>query len=119
MNTKFKLSIVFALAGLMLSSCKKEPDTKNLWQAVIPPASPIDDAVCLSGSISGTMLAGKTYNVCGDIFINQNDSLIIQEGVTINFKGSTVPVGLGVKGKFDFPALIRLFETLLPHHCWK
>jgi hypothetical protein len=99
MKINFKLSIVFALTGLMLSSCRKDPDTKNLWQAVIPPAAPIDDAVCLSGSISGTMLAGKTYNVCGDIFVNQTDSLIIQEGVTINFKGTTVPVGLGVKGK--------------------
>jgi hypothetical protein len=99
MQQNFKLSMVFALAGLILSSCTKQQDTKNLWQAVIPPAAPIDDAVCLSGSINGTMLAGKTYNVCGDIFVNQNDSLIIQEGVTINFKGTTVPVGLGVKGK--------------------
>jgi hypothetical protein len=99
MQQKFKLSMVFALAGLILSSCTKQQDTKILWQAVIPPAAPISDAVCLSGSISGTMLAGKTYNVCGDIFVNQNDSLIIQEGVTVNFKGTTVPVGLGVKGK--------------------
>ncbi len=99
MQQKFKLSMVFALAGLILSSCTKQQDSKNLWQAVIPPAAPISDAVCLSGSINGTMLAGKTYNVCGDIFVNQNDSLIIQEGVTINFKGTTVPVGLGVKGK--------------------
>jgi len=99
MQQKLKFVWLFALAGMILSSCTKQQDSKNLWQAVIPPASPIDDAVCLSGSISGTMLAGKTYNVCGDIFINQTDSLIIQEGVTINFKGSTVPVGLGVKGK--------------------
>jgi hypothetical protein len=72
---------------------------RTFGKRLLPPAAPISDAVCLSGSINGTMLAGKTYNVCGDIFVNQTDSLIIQEGVTINFKGTTVPVGLGVKGK--------------------
>ncbi len=99
MKQILKLTWLFAFAGLLLSSCRKDPDTKNLWQAVIPPAAPISDAVCLSGAINGTMLAGKTYNVCGDIFVNQTDSLIVQPGVTINFTGGATPVGLGVKGK--------------------
>ncbi|MBA4198740.1 MAG: hypothetical protein C0459_14420 [Chitinophaga sp.] len=45
------------------------------------------------------MLAGKTYNVCGDIYVKAGDSLVIQEGVTVNFIGTgTTPVGLGVQG---------------------
>jgi hypothetical protein len=85
---------------ILFASCKKKLDDKNLWKAVIAPASPISDATCLTGSLKGTMLAGKTYTVCGDIFVNAGDTLIIQEGVTVNFTGSspTVPVGLGVKG---------------------
>ena len=86
---------------VLLAACKKQKDDKDLWKAVIAPASPISDAACLSGSIKGTMLAGKTYTVCGDIFINDGDTLIIQEGVTLNFGLNTTgnaPTGLGVKG---------------------
>jgi hypothetical protein len=86
---------------LVFSACKKQDDTKDLWKAVIAPASPISDAACLTGTIKGTMLAGKTYTVCGDIFVNEGDTLIIQEGVTINFglnATTNAPVGLGVKG---------------------
>ena len=85
---------------VLFSGCKKQVDEKNLWKAVVATASPISDAACLTGSIKGTMLAGKTYTVCGDIFINDGDTLTIEEGVTVNFTGSspTVPVGLGVKG---------------------
>jgi hypothetical protein len=83
-----------------VQACKKKFEEKDLWKAVVAPASPISDTGCLSGSIKGTMLSGKTYNVCGDIYVNETDTLIIQEGVTINFTGSSpaVPVGLGVKG---------------------
>ena len=86
--------------SLVFGACRKDQDNKDLWQAVVAQASPISDAVCLSGTVKGTMLAGKTYNVCGDIFVNTGDTLIIQEGVTVNFTGSSpaVPVGLGVKG---------------------
>lgn len=90
-------------AALLFSSCKKIKDDKELWKAIVPIASPISDAACLSGSIKGTMLAGKTYTVCGDIFVNDGDTLIIQEGVHLNFgvntaAGTNAPCGLGVKG---------------------
>ncbi|MEL4382855.1 hypothetical protein, partial [Shewanella algae] len=43
-----------------------------------------------------------TYTVCGDIFVNQTDTLFIQPGVTINFGLNTsngnIPCGLGIKG---------------------
>jgi hypothetical protein len=95
-----KKNNIFILAAsilVLVSSCKKFADQKELWQAVVPIAAPINDAVCLSGSYKGTMLAGKTYNVCGDIMVNEGDTLTIQEGVTVNFTGA-VPLGLGVKG---------------------
>lgn len=95
-------SFITGLIGMLIvfSSCKKMQDDKNLWKAVVAPASPISDASCLSGSIKGTMLSGKTYEVCGDIFVNAGDTLVVEDGVTIKFTGSsaTIPVGLGVKG---------------------
>ncbi|TSA60967.1 MAG: hypothetical protein D4R41_02160, partial [Sediminibacterium sp.] len=97
---KYLLILSFISSAAFFSSCKKTTEDKNLWEAVLPQATPISDASCLSGALKGTMLAGKTYNICGDIFVNDGDTLIIQEGVTINFGSATVaaPVGLGVKG---------------------
>lgn len=95
----FFLLVVSTLT--FISSCKKSLDNKDLWKAVVPVASPISDANCLSGSIKGTMLAGKTYTVCGDIFVNDGDTLTIQEGVKLNFglnAATNAPCGLGVKG---------------------
>ncbi len=88
---------IFVIASftLLLSACKKNADEKNLYVAVVPVAAPISDTACLSGAIKGTMLAGKTYNVCGNIIVNKGDTLTIQEGVTVNFTGN---YGLGVKG---------------------
>ncbi len=101
MKKNFFLYLLALIA--FLSSCKKAIDEKDLWKAVVAPASPISDAACLSGAIKGTMLAGKTYTVCGDVFVNTGDTLTIQEGVTVNFTGNAAvapfsPVGLGVKG---------------------
>lgn len=82
-----------------LVSCTKVEETKDLWQAVITPASPISESTPLSGAIKGTLLAGKTYTVSGDIYVNTGDVLVIEPGVTVNFTGTAgVPVGLGVKG---------------------
>jgi len=88
---------------MLCFSCKKV-DYKDLYMPVAVVASPISDTGCLgsdnpagvtSKAIKGTMLAGKTYNVCSNLIINKNDTLIIQEGVTINFNGN---YGIGVKG---------------------
>lgn len=103
------------LAGLFITSCKKT-DHKDLWQAVIVPASPVSDSVPLKGTIKGTMLAGKTYTIGADVFINEGDTLTIQEGVTINITGK---YGIGVKGsllsigtkahpnRFTFPGITK------------
>jgi hypothetical protein len=101
---KKNLFFIGAIAIVALfAGCKKKIDEKDLWKAVIAPASPISDAACLSGAIKGTMLAGKTYTVCGDIFVNAGDTLIMEEGVTLNFglnATTNAPCGLGVQGSF-------------------
>jgi hypothetical protein len=91
---KYISTFKLLLAVSFLFSCTKT-DHKELWKAVIVPASPVSDSIPLTGTIKGTMLAGKTYTVGGDIIINEGDTLTIQEGVTVNFTGT---YGLGVKG---------------------
>jgi len=101
MNKQLILLGNIFLVSLIFSGCKKVQDKKNIFQAPIILAAPISDAACLSGPIKGTMLAGKTYIVCGDIFVNPGDTLIIQEGVNLNFgvdATTNAPIGLGVKG---------------------
>jgi hypothetical protein len=96
---KQKFTYLIAILVIGLTSCTKTEETKDLWQAVIVPASPISESAPLTGALKGTMLAGKTYTVSGDIFVNAGDTLVIQPGVTVNFTGTAgVPVGLGVKG---------------------
>ena len=97
MKQKFTYLIAILVAGLV--SCSKADETKDLWEAVITPASPISESTPLTGAVKGTMLAGKTYTVSGDIFVNTGDTLVIQPGVIVNFTGTAgVPVGIGVKG---------------------
>lgn len=91
------MSVVVFAASALFTSCKKSIETKNLWKAKVAVAAPVSDAACLSGAIKGTMLAGKTYTVCGDIIINEGDTLTVQEGVTIKLEGN---YGIGVKGSF-------------------
>ena len=112
---KLFFAINCLLIGATFWSCQKT-DHKDLWKAVIVPASPVSDTAPLCGTIKGTMLAGKTYTIGCDVFINQGDTLIIQEGVTVNFTGK---YGLGVKGsliclgtkdhpnRFTFPGVTR------------
>ena len=95
---KYILFLLVAITTVLLS-CNKTEETKDLWAAVIVPASPISESTPLTGPVKGTMLAGKTYTVVGDIFVNTGDTLVIQPCVTVNFTGTAgVPVGVGVKG---------------------
>ena len=95
MKKIFAYVMMMATLMVLLNACKKVADSKELSKAVVQIASPISDSGCLSGAIKGTMLAGKTYHVCGDIIVNRGDTLVIQEGVKVLFQGSC---GLGVKG---------------------
>lgn len=112
MKKQIILILNIALAVIIFSSCKKIADTKDIFVAPVILASPISDAACLSGAVKGTMLAGKTYAVCGDIYVNAGDTLIIQEGVTLNFgldATTNAACGLGVKG-----TLLSLGSKLKP-----
>jgi len=101
-KTLYLLSILL-VTSISFYSCKKVADYKSLSSAVVPVSSPISDAGCLISTdpktpeiaLNGTMLAGKTYNICGNVLINPKDTLIIQPGVTVNFKGN---YGIGVHG---------------------
>jgi hypothetical protein len=86
--------LAILIAGLSFFSCKKK-DFKDLWKAEVALASPVSYATPLCGSIKGTMLPGKTYTIGCDVIVNGGDTLIIQEGVRINFSGN---YGIGVKG---------------------
>jgi len=104
-NTMKKITYLLnalIIVSIAFSSCKKTADFKNLSTAFIPISSPISDVGCLtpiapatSVSVKGTMLAGKTYSICGNVLINLHDTLIIQPGVKINFTGN---YGIGVHG---------------------
>ncbi len=92
-----QLLLYIFFGSMLLASCKKTADHKDLWKAVIPVAAPISDAAPLCGSIKGTMLAGKTYTVGCNVTVNDGDTLIVQEGVTVKFTGK---FGIGVRGTF-------------------
>ena len=86
-----------AFVSILFFACNKV-DHKDLFTPYVAPSkpfSPISDSTCLSGTLNGTLVAGKTYKVCGNIIINDKDTLIIQPGVTIKFEGN---YGIGVKG---------------------
>ena len=98
MKQFLKLAACLIIIGFLFNSCKKEADSKVLYVApvlVAKPFAPISDSNCLSGALNGTLVAGKTYHVCGNIIINAGDTLIIQPGVTIKFSGN---YGIGVNG---------------------
>jgi hypothetical protein len=97
---------LFAVTAVCLSGCNKwAEDKSNIHVYVAPPPSGgvISETTPLSGSIKGVMLAGKTYTLGGDISIPAGDTLMIQEGVTINATNSAgivvhgVLVSLGTK----------------------
>src|SRR5579872_1115695 len=94
-----KLPIIkrFTLGGLMLpliaifgiTSCKKSSSSVSspyvqVGQTVSP--GPVGSSGTIT-SIKGTLEAGKTYNIQGDIMINAGDTLNIQPGVQMIFMG--------------------------------
>lgn len=96
-----KKTIIYIFLGclgiLFLDSCSKSDSSESV-QVSTPPlqiGQPVSDASPLSGAIKGTMLAGKTYSVSGDIIINATDTLVIQPGVHIQMGAG---VNVAVKG---------------------
>ena len=87
-----------AILTILVGSCKKaQTDKRDLYTYIPAPAKPISDAAPLCGNVTGTMLAGKTYTVNCDIYVQPNDTLTIQPGVKVNFNNGA---GIIVKGSF-------------------
>lgn len=90
------LAIILSLATV--SGCKKlAVDQSDIYQYVLPAGQAISDTGVLCGPIKGVMLAGKTYTIGCDVYVNKGDTLLIQEGVTVNVKNSS---GIVVRGVF-------------------
>ncbi len=86
-------NLIFNLSGLplllvatsVLFSCNK--NTSTVTSAYVQVGQTVQPGN-ISGSIKGTMQANQTYYVTGDVIINSGDSLIIQPGVKVYFKGA-------------------------------
>jgi hypothetical protein len=90
-----KIQIAVIIGCLFFSSCTK--DTTQLSTPPLQIGQSVSNATCLSGSIKGTMLSGKTYTICGDVTVNAGDTLLLQSGVTVIVTGK---YGITVKGTF-------------------
>jgi hypothetical protein len=85
---------MLAVSGI--TACNKWAVEKaDIYRTVYLPGKTVSDSVPLAGSVKGTMQAGKTYTVDSDIYINQGDTLMIQPGVTLNFKNGSGMVVFG------------------------
>src|ERR1700724_2124629 len=93
-----KLAILILFSSYLLAGCTKwAEDKSNIYKYVAPPppGGAISESTPLCGSIKGVMLAGKTYTLGCDINIPKGDTLIIEQGVTIN---ATNSAGIVVHG---------------------
>jgi hypothetical protein len=89
------------LSVLVLAACSKSKDNAVISAPLLQVGQAVSNAAPVSGSIKGTMLAGKTYTISGDVTINATDTLLIQKGVKVNVtngatfivKGTLVSLG--------------------------
>jgi hypothetical protein len=73
----------FAFAALALSSCKKDKIEEPVISTPQFQSGVSISSDTLSGSVKGTMLAGKTYYFDSQITINAGDTLVMQAGVKL------------------------------------
>ena len=104
MKKYFIITLNLLFFAVLFTGCSTT-ETKNLYQVPVVIAAPISDAAPLCGSIKGTMLAGKTYTIGCDVIINEKDTVIVQEGVKINF------ISQVNKTKYSVRALFSLVIT--------
>lgn len=102
MKKLFILTVPLAIIlGISLSSCKKT--LENHYISVIPPSkvNAITNPMGVKGSASptaysGTMVAGTTYTIVGDVMVNPHDTIVVQPGVTICVEDTSCIVVKGV-----------------------
>jgi hypothetical protein len=81
-----KLRIIsLCISVFAFASCSKKTDNAVVSTPLLQVGKAISSSSTLvAGSYKGTMLAGQTYTVSGDITINAGDTLLIQKGVKVN-----------------------------------
>lgn len=91
----FKIGLA-AFAALTMFSCKKNGGGETtvvskplqvVGKTITSTTLPEKDAQGNAIPLKGTMLAGKTYDIVGDVTVNAGDTLYVQPGVTINVHG--------------------------------
>lgn len=104
-----KISVLAITVAIIVASCSKSSDSTTVSQAQVQVGQQVSNSAPLSGAIKGTMEAGLTYVVDGDVTVNAGDTLLIQKGVTVqvkngaNFFVNGTLVSLGTK---DAPVTI-------------
>lgn len=87
-----------ALGALALASCKKT-ETLTVLTPVKAPSNPITGTT-LSGNVKGTLLSSVgAYTINGDVKVGPNDTLFVQNGVTVNVNNNAT---VYVQGVIDF-----------------
>jgi hypothetical protein len=99
MQSKLNFLSKFTLLAVLcfMFSCSKTEETVTVSAPLFKVGQAVSTKTPLSGSIKGTLLSDSTYKVGGDVFINENDTLVIQPGAKICFPGNA-PYCFVVKG---------------------
>jgi len=84
-----KIALIGFVLALSFAACSKSGTTNNVSKPQIEVGQPVSNTAPLSGSIKGTMQAGLTYTINGDVTINSGDTLLIQKGVTVDIKNGS------------------------------
>lgn len=114
----------------MVSACSDDSPTSVEIDPPTPPptngdgiASITDDTVELVGEMKGTLRAGKTYQLVGDLIIPEGEAIIAEPGVTIIAVGDGGDIGpeITVHGAFhslgtaNNPNLLTVPQELRTH----
>lgn len=84
-------------------SCSDDDDGPELSDGQVAPTVEIDEnTVDLTGPMKGTLLAGQTYFLTGDLVIPENEEIVVEPGVTIIAQGDGGDIGpeITVHGAF-------------------
>jgi len=91
MNSTYNRSLLLLviLIGTTIMSCKNSENV-TVSEPIFKVGAGISTKTPLSGIIKGTLLSDSVYTVNGDVFINENDTLVIQQGAQVHFPGTAV-----------------------------
>jgi len=76
------------LTAAALAACSKSTEDVQVSVPLFSVGKPVDNTAPIAGSIKGTMKQDLSFDVSGNVFINEKDTLVIQPGVKVNFLGN-------------------------------